>query len=95
VKLSIFLGDPVYGVAVDRIKVQRINAFGIDVAELSLQHELAHGLAMRSRGPGWTRQLGDIAAAGSVNTERRAPPESEKRVSAPSTDMCASGKLFL
>jgi uncharacterized secreted protein with C-terminal beta-propeller domain len=37
VKRSIFLDDLVYSVALDRIKVQRMNAFGIDVADVSLQ----------------------------------------------------------
>jgi uncharacterized secreted protein with C-terminal beta-propeller domain len=37
VKRSIFLDDLVYSVALDRIKVQRMNAFGVDVADVSLQ----------------------------------------------------------
>jgi len=36
VKRSIFLDDLVYSVATDRIKVQRLNKLGKDVADLAL-----------------------------------------------------------
>ena len=36
VKRSIFLDDLVYSIATDRLKVQRMGAFGIDVADIAL-----------------------------------------------------------
>jgi hypothetical protein len=36
VKRSVFLDDLVYSMAMDRVKVQRMGAFGKDVADLSL-----------------------------------------------------------
>lgn len=37
VKRSIFLDDLVYSIALDRIKVQKLGAFGIDVADIALR----------------------------------------------------------
>jgi Beta propeller domain len=37
VKRSIFVDDLIYSVALDRIKVQRMNALGLDIADLSLR----------------------------------------------------------
>ena len=36
VKRSIFLDDLVYSMAMDRVKVQRLGAFGTDIADISL-----------------------------------------------------------
>lgn len=37
VQRSVFLDDLVYSMALDRVKVQRMSAFGVDVADISLQ----------------------------------------------------------
>jgi hypothetical protein len=36
VKRSVFLDDLVYSIAGDRLKVQRLNHFGTDVADIAL-----------------------------------------------------------
>ena len=36
VKRSVFLDDLVYSMATDRVKVQRLGALGVDVADVSL-----------------------------------------------------------
>ncbi|MBL0196593.1 MAG: hypothetical protein IPQ09_20675 [Myxococcales bacterium] len=37
VKRSVFLDDLVYSMATDRVKVQRLGALGVDVADVSLR----------------------------------------------------------